>query len=74
MARKKPRPLKALEQEKLGDLIARNAKVLKVLDEHSVVFCAGCYLTLMSSPERAAVYHAVPNPKKFLRDLEKALR
>jgi len=74
MARRKPRPLKALESQRVGDLIARNAKVLKLLDEYGITFCAGCYLTLMSSPERAAVYHAVPDPKKFLRALEKALR
>lgn len=61
-------------RENLGDLIARSRKVLKVLDEHGVTFCAGCYLTLTSPPEKAAVYHAVPDRKKFLRDLEKALR
>ena len=58
----------------LGELIAHDARVLKILDKHGITFCAGCYLTLFASPERAAVYHAVPHPKKFLKDLERLLK
>lgn len=56
----------------LGALIGGNKRVLEVLDKHGVTFCAGCYLTLFSSPEKAAVYHAVPDVKAFLADLRKA--
>ncbi|MBI3552819.1 MAG: hypothetical protein HY077_09895 [Elusimicrobia bacterium] len=62
----KPRPL--------GEYIAADRRVLKVLDKHGITFCAGCYLTLFASPEKAAVYHAVPDVPKFLADLRKALR
>lgn len=71
---RKAKPASALDGARLGDLIARSPEVLHLLDEYGITFCAGCYLTLMSSPERAAVYHAVPKPKKFLKALEKALR
>ena len=71
---RKPASPAAFEGARLGDLIARNPEVLHLLDEYGITFCAGCFLTLMSSPERAAVYHAVPKPKKFLKDLEKALK
>jgi iron-sulfur cluster repair protein YtfE (RIC family) len=65
---------KPLDGAKLGELIARSPEVLHLLDEYGITFCAGCYLTLMSSPERAAVYHAVPKPKRFLKALQKALK
>ncbi len=58
----------------LGALIDGNKRVLEVLDKHGVTFCAGCYLTLFSSPEKAAVYHAVPDVKAFLEELRKASR
>lgn len=58
----------------LGALIEGNEAVLEVLDKHGVTFCPGCYLTLFSSPERAAVYHAVPDVKAFLRELKAAAR
>lgn len=84
MARKKHGALKRpvrkaktahpLDGARLGDLISRSPEVLHLLDEYGITFCAGCYLTLMSSPERAAVYHAVPKPRKFLKDLQKALK
>ena len=73
MARqRKPRPVD-LEREPLGALIARDARVLKLLDKYGITFCAGCYLTLFAKPERAAVYHAVPHPKKFVAELKKLL-
>ena len=58
----------------LGELIGADRRVLKVLDKHGITFCAGCYLTLFAPPEKAAVYHAVPDVPKFLADLRKALR
>lgn len=74
MARRKPSPRQELSGRTLGELIAGNSKVLHLLDEAGITFCAGCYLTLMSSPERAAVYHAVPDTRKFLRALALALK
>lgn len=62
--KRKPQPL--------GSLIS--PAVLRVLDKHGVTFCAGCYLTLFSAPEKAAVYHAVPDVEAFLRDLARAAR
>lgn len=73
MARKRKRAPR-VEGAPLGALIKENAQVLHLLDEYGITFCAGCYLTLFSTPERAAVYHAVPRPKKFLKDLEKVLK
>ena len=45
------------------------ARVLAVLSRHGVYFDAGTFITLSSTPEKAAAYHAVPDKKKFLRDL-----
>lgn len=56
----------------LGALIEGHRGVLEVLDKHGVTFCAGCFITLFSSPEKAAAYHAVPDVKAFLRDLHAA--
>lgn len=58
----------------LGALIEGNRAVLEVLDKHGVTFCAGCFITLFSAPEKAAAYHAVPDVKKFLSDLQAAAR
>lgn len=61
-------------RETLGEMISRHssAKVLEVLDRHGVTFCAGCYLTLFSSPEKVAAYHAVPDVRLFLAELRAA--
>ena len=58
----------------LGMLIRDFPRLLKVLDKHGVTFCAGCYITLMSPAEKAASYHAVPDIKRFLRDVARASR
>ncbi len=50
----KPGQKRELESPVLGDLIRKNPKLLAVLDKHGVSFCAGCYLTLFSPPERVA--------------------
>lgn len=60
-------------KKNLGALIKENPKILRVLDKHGVHFCAGCYLTLSSPLEKVAAYHAVPDRKKFIRDIERAL-
>ena len=57
----------------LGPLIGKGGKVLKVLDKHGIVFCPGCYLTLFSPLKKVAAYHAVPDARKFLADLRRAL-
>lgn len=62
-----------IKPKPLGELIGGNRKVLAVLDKHGITFCAGCYLTLFAAPEKAAVYHAVPNVEKFMADLRRAL-
>lgn len=64
----------ALAGRKLIDLIGRGPKVLEVLDRHGVTFCAGCYLTLNSPLKTVAGYHAVPDARKFLEDLDRALK
>ena len=58
----------------LGELLRRHPGILEVLYEHGVHFCPGCYLTLFSSPERAAAYHAVRDKKAFLSDLRRRSR
>ncbi len=57
----------------LGSLIGENPRVLKVLDRYGIVFCPGCYLTLFSTPAKAAAYHAVEDKKAFLEDLDHLL-
>ena len=70
---KRSRPA-GIEARVLGPLLARHPRLLAVLDKHGVTFCAGCFLTLFSSLERVCAYHAVPDLKKFLADVERALR
>ena len=63
-----------IENRTLVSLIRdRPDKVLEILDRHGVTFCAGCFLTLSSTIERAAAYHAVPDVERLLKDLEKAM-
>ena len=71
--RRKARPNGKLKSQILGALIKKHPKVLEVLDKHGVTFCAGCYLTLFSPLDRVAAYHAVPDFKKFLADLNRAI-
>lgn len=67
------RRLDPLARKLLPTLIQRHPKVLDVLHDHGVSFCAGCYLTLTSPIARVAAYHAVPDIERFLADLKKAL-
>ena len=75
----KGRPFAVLGEAKgrspaaLGALIKENPKLLRFLSRHGIHFCAGCFLTLFSTPERAAAYHGVPHPKKFAADLARFL-
>jgi iron-sulfur cluster repair protein YtfE (RIC family) len=59
----------ALKGTTLGALIGENPRVLKLLDRYGIVFCPGCYLTLFSTPAKAAAHHAVEDKKAFLKDL-----
>lgn len=69
--KKRRRPRK--KAARLADLIGKHPALLEVLDRHGVNFCAGCYLTLTSPLDRVVAYHAVPDLKKFLADVKKAV-
>ncbi len=75
MARARRRKAKdsGLRKKTLGELLRRHPGVLHALERHGVSFCAGCYLTLFSSLERAAAYHAVSDLGGFLADVREAL-
>ena len=53
----------------LGDVLRRHPEAAQVLHKHGINVCSGCYITFFSSLEKAAAYHAVPDPKGFLKDL-----
>ena len=54
----------------LLDLLKRDqARVMSVLHKHGVYFDAGTYLTMISTLDKVAAYHAVPNKKKFYADI-----
>jgi hypothetical protein len=54
----------------LLDLLRKDQKrVLRVLEAHGVYFDATTYLSLIAPLDKVAAYHAVPDKKKFLRDL-----
>jgi len=57
----------------LATLIAKHPRLVLLLHEHGINFCAGCYLTLSSDPERAAAYHGVPDVARFLRELDRVV-
>jgi hypothetical protein len=61
VARKLPRLLELLVKDQ--------RRVLRVLDAHGVAFDPVTYITLTAPLEKVAAYHAVPDKKKFLRDL-----
>ena len=56
----------------LGDYLKDHPGAAAVLHKHGVNVCSGCFITLFSSPEKAAAYHAVPDPAAFARDLRRA--
>lgn len=58
----------------LATLIRKHPKVLKLLNEYGIHFCAGCYLTLSAGPARAAAYHGVLDVREFMRRLEFAIK
>jgi hypothetical protein len=45
------------------------AAVLRVLEDHGVTFDPVTYITLTAPLEKVAAYHAVPDKKRFLKDL-----
>lgn len=54
----------------LLDLLRKDrARVLRVLEAHGVYFDPGTYLTLIAPLDKVAAYHAVPDRKRFLKDL-----
>jgi hypothetical protein len=54
----------------LLDLLKKDqARVMSVLHKHGVYFDAGTYITLISTLDKVAAYHAVPNKKKFFAEL-----
>lgn len=56
----------------LADYLRATTRVAAVLNKHGVQVCSGCVITLLSSPEKAAAYHAVPDPAAFARELRRA--
>ncbi len=44
-------------------------RVLAVLSRHGVYIDPGTFVTLSAPLEKVAAYHAVPDKKKFLREL-----
>lgn len=71
---KSRRRVDPLAKKLLPELVRKNPRVLEVMHDHGVSFCAGCYLTLTSPMDRVAAYHAVPDLETFLADIKKALR
>lgn len=67
-------PTDGLGRRRLGALIERHPRLLKILDRHGVTFCSGCYLTLHAPLSKAAAYHAVGNLERFYRDVRRALK
>lgn len=59
-----------MSEKDLATLIRKHPRLIGLLHKHGIHFCAGCYLTLSSPPERAAAYHGVPDVKKFLKEVE----
>ena len=70
MPRKHKAPARA--GELLSDILRRAPEAVRVLQKHGVQVCSGCFITFFSTPEKAAAYHAVPDPKAFARDLLRA--
>ncbi|MBI5597744.1 MAG: hypothetical protein HY928_16780 [Elusimicrobia bacterium] len=70
-----PRKHRALRRREplLGDILRESPEAAAVLAKHGVQVCSGCLVTLNSTPEKAAAYHAVPDPKAFARDLKRAV-
>ncbi|MBI4387157.1 MAG: hypothetical protein HY551_07230 [Elusimicrobia bacterium] len=50
----------------MATLLRKHPRLLRVLHEYGVNFCAGCYLTLSATPEKAAAYHGVPDIPEFV--------
>jgi hypothetical protein len=68
--RKHGRVARAKKLPLLLDLLRKDqARVLRVLDAYGVYFDPTTYLTLTAPLDRIAAYHAVPDKKKFLKDL-----
>jgi hypothetical protein len=54
----------------LFDLLQKDqARVLAVLSRHGVYFDAGTFITMSAPLEKVAAYHAVPDKKRFLKEL-----
>jgi hypothetical protein len=72
MARRKHTPQGLnVDRTTLLELLQRDPeRVLRVLDRYGVYFDAGTYITLTAPLEKAAAYHAVPDAKKFIRELK----
>jgi hypothetical protein len=67
--RKHGRALKRRSPVLLDLLRKDQARVLRVLDAHGICFDPTTYLTLTAPLEKVAAYHAVPDKKRFLREL-----
>ena len=63
----------AAERSDLTQLLRKHPRLLRVLQDHGIQFCAGCCLTLSATPEKAAAYHGVPDIPRFLRRVERVV-
>lgn len=57
----------------IGDVIRAYPEAIELLHKYGIHTCSGCYITFFSEFEKAAAFHAVPDSKKFMADLEKFL-
>lgn len=54
-----------------GEVLRRYPETLEVFDQHGVVFCAGCFLTLFDPLADVVGYHAVHDPETLLAELNR---
>lgn len=59
------------DQKPLFYFLQKRPKILRVLEKYGVHFCAGCFITLASTPKKAASYHGVPDIERFLKELQR---
>ncbi|MFD2172122.1 hypothetical protein [Tumebacillus lipolyticus] len=54
----------------VGEVVRTVPEAVEVFEEHELTFCAGCYVTLFSTLERAAGYAAIKDLDRMIFDLQ----